>query len=448
MSEVTRTVVVGPETDALRMRAFALEWDRRSQEFHSRKIRIGSDPRSDFVVDAPSVSRTHCLIEVDTLGYRVEDLDSKNGTRIDGVRIDSAYLEPGATLALGEERVSFDMIEEEVEIPFSRRARFGKLYGRSPEMREVFGLLEKVAPSNSTVLIEGESGTGKELAAEALHEASDRSGGPFIVFDCSAVSSDIIESELFGHIKGAFTGATSDREGAFEHAAGGTLFIDEIGELSADLQPKLLRALESRTIRRVGTNEQVPVDARIIAATNRRLDKEVELQNFREDLYYRLAVIRVHLPPLRERPEDIPVLVRYFLDEVGSEGKKLNVGFETMETLRQYEWPGNVRELRNYIERAALLAQGSELNTEYLDMQPRKREKPSTGEVENVFDALGVGTDMPFKEAKEHLVEQFEKDYWKRALDKHDGNLSAAARAAGIHRKSAEYIVKKLGLRS
>lgn len=448
MSDVTRTVVISPEIEALRMRAFELSWRRESAHFHVRSIRVGSDPRSDFVIDASSVSREHCRIEVDARGYRVEDLNSKNGTRVDGVRVSSAFLEPGSILMLGEERVVFDMIDDEVEIPISKRTRFGKLHGRSQAMREVFGLLEKISPSDATVLIEGESGTGKELAAKAIHAASARSTGPFVVFDCSAVSRDIIESELFGHVKGAFTGASENRKGSFEEAQGGTLFIDEIGELSPDLQPKLLRALESRTIRRVGTNTQIPIDARIVAATNRRLEEEVELGSFREDLYYRLAVIRVRLPPLRERPDDIPVLVRQFLDEFAANGRKLNVGFETMEKLREFPWPGNVRELRNYIERAALLVDGSEIDTEYLSTQPTKRDDPSSTATRDVFNELGVGTDLPFKEAKERLIEFFEREYWQRALDQHDGNVSAAAREAGIHRKSAEYIVKKLGLRS
>lgn len=448
MSDVTRTVVISPELEALRMRAFELSWKRTVEPFHVRSMRVGSDPRCDFVVDSSSVSREHCRIEVDARGYRVEDLNSKNGTRVDGVRVCSAFLEPGSVLTLGEERIVFDMIDDEVEIPMSKRTRFGKLHGRSQAMREVFGLLEKISPSEATVLIEGESGTGKELAAEAIHAASGRSSGPFVVFDCSAVSRDIIESELFGHVKGAFTGASDNRKGSFEEAQGGTLFIDEIGELSPDLQPKLLRVLESRTIRRLGTNQQIPVDARIVAATNRSLEEEVELGSFREDLYYRLAVIRVRLPPLREHPDDIPVLVRQFLDEFATNGRKLNVGFETMEKLREFPWPGNVRELRNYIERAALLVDGSEIDTEYLSAQPTKREEPSSAAARDVFNELGVGTELPFKEAKERLIEYFEREYWQRALDQHEGNVSAAAREAGIHRKSAEYIVKKLGLRS
>lgn len=450
-AEITRTVVIDPGTEALRLRRFVLRSaDGAAHEFSGRRVRIGSHPENDVVLDDPTVSRHHARIEVDARGYRLIDLQSKNGSRIDNTRIAEAWLEQGATLRFGRVSLRFELLEEEVEVALSKRTRFGRLRGRSERMREVFGLLERVSLADVTVLVEGESGTGKELVAEAIHEASPRRDGPLVVFDCSAVSPELIESELFGHVKGAYTGAANAREGAFEQAKGGTLFIDELGELSLELQPKLLRALEQRQIRRVGGNEVIQTDVRIVAATNRRLRDAVREGTFREDLYYRFAVITVELPPLRDRPEDLPLLVEHFIQEIGQQQNidALNVSFQTMEKLKNYHWPGNIRELRNFIERAALLTAGGEVDARWLpEGSPAQSRPEPTAKPEDWLREAGVTLELPFKDAKAVLVDTFEREYWTRQLEAHGGNLSAAARSAGVHRKTVEYLVRKLGLR-
>lgn len=448
--DITRTVVLSPGTEALRLRRYAWEQRGETQAFGSRRLTIGSHPENDLVLNDASVSRFHARLEVDATGYRLIDLQSKNGTWIGDTRIAEAWLQPGQSVQFGRIPLRFSLLEEEVEVAVSTSNRFGRLRGRSERMREVFAMLERVAPSDITVLVEGESGTGKELVAEALHEASHRKAGPLVVFDCSAVSPELIESELFGHVKGAYTGASNARAGAFEQAQGGTLFIDELGELSLELQPKLLRALEQRQIRRVGGNDVIPIDVRIIAATNRKLKRLVEEGNFREDLYWRLNVISIELPPLRERPEDIPLLVEHFIKGISrSQGiGELNVSFQTMEKLKAYGWPGNVRELRNFVERAALLAAGGEVDARWLPESAPERARPQpSADPEDWLRGAGVTLELPFKDAKNVLVDSFERTYWTRMLEANNGNISASARAAGVHRKTVEYIVRKLGLR-
>lgn len=449
--DITRTVLLDAQTEALRLRRFVLTDDsEHSHEFGARRVRIGSHPDNDFVLDDRSVSRHHARIEVDAAGYRLIDSDSKNGTHVGTTRIQAAWLKDGDVLQFGEATLRFELLKEEVEVPLSKRTQFGKLRGRSERMREVFGLLERVAPSETTVLIQGASGTGKELAAKGIHDASPRKKGPFVVFDCSAVSPELIESELFGHVRGAYTGASADRAGAFEQAQGGTLFIDELGALSLDLQPKLLRALEERQIRRVGGNKTIDIDARIVAATNTKLRDAVAEGNFREDLYYRFAVITIDLPTLRERPDDIPLLVEYFVQELSGQqpGGALNVSFQTMEKLKAYHWPGNVRELRNFIERAALLAASGEVDAKWLPETSPEALRPASGDGDRSWlDEANVSFELPFKEAKADVVEAMERAYWTYQLEQNDGNLSAAARSAGVHRKTAEYLVRKLGLR-
>ncbi len=454
-SEITRTIHLDGGEQALCLRKYTLTVSDpttpQTLTFDRRQVYLGSSPENDVCLDDPSVSRTHARLEVDSIGYRLVDLDSKNGTFVNGLRIRDVYLPPGAAFLLGRQALTFNVTSDEVEVRFSKRHQFGDLIGQSLEMREIFSLLERIAPTPATVLIEGESGTGKELIAEAIHSHSPRRDKPLVVFDCSAVSRDLIESELFGHIKGAFTGAIQNRKGAFEQADGGTLFLDELGELSLDLQPKLLRALEKREIRPVGSDRTIPVDVRIVAATNRNLLREVDQSNFREDLYYRFAVIRILLP-LRKRPDDITLLAEHFLAQcqtrIGRDN--LQIPFRTMEKLRRHTWPGNVRELKNYIERAALLAQDNQIETRFLQPEavPAQQGTSSSNGHDDASNLASNAADeqLPFKDAKQQLIEVFEKSYWTRLLERTDGNVSKAARIAGVHRKSVEYILKKLDI--
>ena len=325
----------------------------RVAELSGPEVSIGCARGCDLVLTDPTVSRHHLTLKIALDGVRVVDAGSRNGTTVDGVRVLDAYARPDSVLVIGATTLRLGLLEGVIDLPLSTRTRFGGLLGASVAMRRVFSILERVAPTDATVLIEAETGTGKELVAEALHEESPRAAGPFVVFDCSAVSAGLIESELFGHVRGAFTGAVGDRAGAFEAAHGGTIFLDEIGELPLDLQPKLLRVLERLEVRRVGEAATRRVDVRIVAATNRSLAAEVDAGRFREDLYYRLAVVRIGLPPLRERPEDIPLLVEHFAREAARAGATPAALPEAaIRGLVAQAWPGNVRELRNAVARA------------------------------------------------------------------------------------------------
>ncbi len=447
MVDATRTLTSAlPERYSLptyRLRVLDGPGAGTERVFDRRLAYVGSAPDNDLVLEDGAVSRTHVKIEGERHGYRLRDLNSKNGTWLSGTRVVEAVLTGDTTLRIGQTRVAFELLDQVHEVALSREPRFGKLLGQSPEMREIFALLARVAPTDVTVLVQGESGTGKELVAEALHSHSHRAAGPLVVFDCSAVQRNLVESELFGHVRGAFTGAVASRQGAMTEADSGTLFLDEIGELDLDLQPKLLRALEKHEVRPVGSNERRRVNVRIVAATNRDLAAMVREGTFREDLYYRLNVVKVALPPLRRRPDDVTLLVQHFLTELGSRGptqRALSVGYETMQQLQAHSWPGNVRELRNHVERAAVLSSGDELEVR-LDTSPVA--EPTLPQA----DGLPVRFDLPFKDAKARLVEAFERAYWQRALDAHSWNVSAAARATGLHRKSLEYVVRKLDLK-
>jgi len=408
-----------------------------------RVITIGSAFDSDIALDDATVSRRHCQISYDGNAYVLEDLESKNGTYLESYRIRSVFLRPGTRIGLGSTTLRFELANEQVNVYLSRGEKFGELHGRSIEMKEVFGILQRVSSTDATVLITGESGTGKELAARAIHTHSQRNKSPFVVFDCSAVPRDLIESELFGHVKGAFTGAVQSRPGAFVSAQGGTLFLDELGELPLDLQPKLLRVLETREVKPLGSHDTKRIDVRIVAATNRPLEQMVEEGSFRQDLYYRLAVIYVPLPPLRNRADDIPYLVNLFLGKTANDHSGYVVSHETMEKLKRHPWPGNVRELRNYVERAKILSTGSQIDASHLPAGPGSMlgaQKSSGGEPM-------IDLNVPFKLAKEQLVDRFERDYLTAALQDNDWNITQASQKIGIHRKSLEYLMKKHNLR-
>jgi transcriptional regulator with GAF, ATPase, and Fis domain len=404
---------------------------------------IGSGNHNDLIIEDSTVSKRHCEIVVEQSGYLIRDRGSTNGTFVQGVRVSSAHLAPGSEIQLGKTRIVFCPLQEAADIPLSRNEAFGAMLGRSVPMRRIFYLAETYSPADVTVMITGETGTGKEILAEEIHNHSSRRDKPFIVIDCAAISKELIESELFGHIKGAFTGANADRQGAFELADGGTVFLDEIGDLSPDLQPKLLRVLEKREIKRVGCNKVRKIDVRIISATNRNLANEVNEGRFREDLYYRLSVVHLELPPLRRRREDVPLLVKKFIADLHGEDaiSQLADVDRTMDILKRHEWPGNVRELRNLIELAFYSERRPVDLSAFLSLGSlRAGRKPAEPEVNFV-------TDRPFKDAKNDLIEEFERTYLNDLLARNKQNISRSAREAGIERAYLQRLIRKYGMR-
>ncbi|MEM7435700.1 MAG: sigma 54-interacting transcriptional regulator [Myxococcota bacterium] len=431
-----------------RSRLVVVEGPEQGQrvELASERITIGRSLICGLALTDNSVSGTHCEIVVSEAGFLLRDLGSTNGTTVQGVRVREAWLKPGDAIQLGNTVIRFEVGSGTVEIDLSHQEQFFELIGHSVRMREIFAVLEKVAAADLTVLIRGETGTGKELVARAIHKASKRAQRPLVVQDCSAIPANLIESILFGHERGSFTGAADRRRGCFEHADGGTLFLDEIGELDISLQPKLLRVLETHEVQRVGSSRTIPVDVRVVAATNRDLRQMVNDGRFREDLYYRLGVVHVDLPPLRERPEDIAALVGQFLDESAKrhEGTRFTVTPDAMMKLQAYPWPGNVRELKNTIERAVSLADGTELGMH--DLLPASQKTPPVFLPGGTAEQF-VASDIPFKDAKQKVLDAFEAQYLKALLDKHGDNISRSARAAGLTRYHLRELAKRYGLR-
>ncbi|WP_437594430.1 sigma 54-interacting transcriptional regulator [Sorangium sp. So ce1000] len=394
---------------------------------------LGSSDGNDLVVADPTVSRFHCEIRIDEAGARVRDLKSRNGTVVDGVSVVEAFLRTGSLIRVGKTVARFAFGTEHNRLPLWEEARFGALSGASVAMRAVFALLARAAERDVTVLLEGETGTGKSQAARSVHERSARRDRPFVVVDCGAIHGNLIESELFGHAKGAFTGAGEQRIGAFEEASGGTIFLDEIGELPLDLQPKLLRALEAREIRRVGTNTPRPVDVRVIAATHRDLRAEVNAGRFRADLYFRIAVARIPLPPLRQRPEDIPALLDDLLASLHAtpdEAAALRDP-KVIARMTRAAWPGNVRELRNYVEQYLVFRAPPPMG----DPAPPQPSAPA---------AIDAG--VPYAEARDRVLADFERRYFEALLRAHDGKVSRAAGAAGLDRRYLYRLLHRHGL--
>jgi DNA-binding NtrC family response regulator len=395
---------------------------------------IGSAPDVDVVIDDPHVSSRHCELSLAPGGVRLTDLGSLNGSKVQGVAVQAALLEPGAVITLGTTHLLFERIappEQEMlpgsssevgessELRLDGPSHFGEAIGSSPAMRRVFAVLRRLAPTDLTITILGETGTGKDVLARAVHAGSARAGGPFVVFDCGAAAPTLIESQLFGHQRGAFTGAHDDHQGAFERAHKGTLFLDEIGELSFDLQPKLLRVIEQRRVGRLGSQAERPVDVRIVCATNRDLEREVAEGRFRQDLFFRISVAIVRLPPLRERRDDLVALINHFAG-----GHDIKVSSEAMAILTSYEWPGNVRELRNVILSASAVSDGKFL-------RPR----------DFILFSGGSGASGPGRRKTPTLeglplagrtLEQIESTAIRQTLQQFDGNKTRAARALGI----------------
>jgi two-component system, NtrC family, response regulator GlrR len=390
---------------------------------------VGNTADAGLCLDDETVSRYHLELQARPEGVRVRDLGSTNGTFVSGARVTELTVMEETTLRIGKSLVRISLEESEVPAPAFSGSDFHGAAGQSPAMRRLFGVLQRVAATDSTVMMLGETGTGKEVLAHAVHRASPRSAGPMVVVDCGAVAANLVESELFGHVKGAFTGAAGSREGAFTRAHGGTLFLDEVAELPIDLQPKLLRALESGEVKPVGADQPRQVDVRVVAATHRDLDAEMKAGRLRQDLYFRLAVVVVRVPPLRERPEDIGLLVHRFLADQGRGDFELSPAL--LAKLTEHPWPGNVRELRNVVERVLVG------NTDPLEAggeSPRSVGRPDLNR-------------LPFKEAKERLIETFTREYVEALLERCDGNISEAARTAGIARNWVHHLVNKYGLK-
>ena len=397
----------------------------------SDRCTIGSDPRCQLVVADRAVSRFHCELTIDERGARLRDLDSRNGTFIDGIEVRDAYLRNQATIEIGTSRLVFRYVTGELNLPISAHTSFGSLVGASLSMRTMFAQLERAAATSATVLLEGETGTGKEEAAESLHRNGSRREGPFVVVDCGAIPPTLLESTLFGHERGAYTGAVEHRDGAFVEADGGTIFLDEIGELSLDLQPTLLRVLERRTVCRVGGSRHEPIDVRIIAATNRDLRTQVNAGRFRSDLYYRLAVVRIRTPPLRERPEDLPLLMEKILDRLAAPDalRARLLEADALAAMATATWPGNVRELRNYLERSMVYDQ-----------------PPPIAEMEHE-PASAIDPRLSYEEARRHALAEFQRQYTAALVRAHGGNVTQAARAAGIDRVYLHRLIRRTTMR-
>jgi transcriptional regulator with PAS, ATPase and Fis domain len=432
----TTNVAMGAPDATLRVHAAAIEITAGPDAGgHARIAKplfvIGSGASADLRVTDDTVSREHIRLQLTPSGLVLRDEGSTNGTWMGGIRIRDITITSGAQITIGATQLTILIEASTIELALSLRAQFGQAIGCSAAMRHLFATLERAAQSDVTVLVEGESGVGKELIAHGIHVCSPRAHGPFIAVDCGAIPPTLIESELFGHERGAFTGADRAREGVFEQANGGTLFLDEIGELPLDLQPKLLRAIEARQIRPVGGRGAKNVDVRIVAATNRNLADASAKNEFRRDLYYRLAVVRATVPPLRDRRDDILPLAQAFLSRApGFEHKELPPDLAMM--LESYAWPGNVRELRNVIERYTVLG----ANPAGL----------FDGSITGGTSSLGGESlaHLPYHEARRVALDRFERTYLPALLERAGNNVSRAAVAAQIGRGSLHRMLHRV----
>jgi transcriptional regulator with GAF, ATPase, and Fis domain len=399
-----------------------------------RRTVIGSASDSGIVVSDPAVSRIHAELDCRDDGLWLRDLGSRNGTFIDGVQVLVGRVPDGGSVRVGSTTIAVAYEKTPRPVELWPADRFGPLLGSSLPMRELFARLAKIARTDSTVLVQGETGTGKELVAAAIHESSSRAAKPFVIVDCGALPETLLEAELFGHTKGAFTGAAAARVGAIEAADGGTVFLDEVAELPIALQPKLLRVLESRAIRRVGETAYRKVNVRFVSATNRDVRTMVNEGAFREDLYFRLAVLPVLIPPLREHLEDVPLLMKSFVPP----GTPL--GPDVMGDAARRPWRGNVRELRNFVERVVALG----------DREALSLQSPATPAVTDasapwsrVCDSLSAALDRPIREARSTWLDAMEQAYVARLLQRHGGNVALAAEAAGIDRTHIYRLIRK-----
>ena len=409
-------------------------------ESEATELTVGTDLGNALQLTDPTVSRHHCAFTPTFAGVRVRDLQSTNGTFIAGCGVETALLAPQTTVRIGQTSLVFEPLDHLVPQPVSELESFGGMLGTSLVMRRLFSLLPRIAASDATVLIEGETGTGKSLLARMIHEASGRAPRPFVVVDCSAIPPSLIESELFGHEKGAFTGAVARRGGLFEAADGGTVFLDEIGELPLETQPVLLSVLETREVRRVGAIDSRKINVRVIAATNRDLREEVNRGIFRSDLWYRLNTLRLAIPPLRERPEDIALLVAHFYRQFASD-TKAGPPLDLVERMCRHRWPGNVRELRSAVERALVFSDPA-LWEELGANEPLPQDPPP----EDASFPVEFSPEVSFRTAKGRIVARWERAYLAELMRRNDGNISQAARTARMDRNYLRELLARHGI--
>jgi two-component system response regulator HydG len=412
------TVIEGPDKGM----AFTLDGSQPS------RVLVGQSPACEIRVTDPLVSRRHAAFDVTEHELHLSDLGSTNRTYVGPIAVVDAYLRGGEVVRMGGTALRVDRLEDQKSTPISTATHFGRMVGSSVEMRRIYPLCERIAASDIPVIIEGETGTGKEVLAESLHEGGPRAQGPFMVFDCTAVPPNLVESELFGHERGAFTGAVTTRKGVFEQADGGTLFIDEIGDLELSLQPKLLRAIQRSEVRRVGGDRWIPVNVRILAATRRDLDREVQAGRFRDDLFFRLAVARIELPPLRARRGDVAILAPHFLAELGGDPARLP--FELLLRYEEYAWPGNVRELYNAVARRLALGD-MEADQSVTSTSVSRSEAPPSMVKDDFIESV-LSENLPLPRARQRVVDELERRYVERIVALHGGNISRAAAASGI----------------
>jgi DNA-binding NtrC family response regulator len=456
--------------DLPRVRLVVIEGPDQGQHCDSDDellLRVGTRENNQLILGDKSVSGYHLEIArtpggsgvggAANSGWRLRDLGSTNGTFVGGLRVYDLQVRSGTVISIGRSKLRLEALDDDpVRAALHPAGRFGDMVGHSVPMRRLFSRITQVAASTATVLITGETGTGKEAVAEALVQAGPRASAPFVVIDCSALPANLIESELFGHVKGSFTGAHTDYRGAFERADGGTVFLDEIGELPLDLQPKLLRVLERREVRRVGSERTRPIDVRVVAATNRALASEVNDGRFRQDLYFRLSVVNLHMPPLRERRQDIPLLIEHFYNQLFarhpgkqrvpslSEINERLLGGSAGGAGSDYAWPGNVRELRNAVERAFHVPDEDPVVAVPRPTDPRESQDgrrlttasggPTGAADDNLLPPFAIDLAVPFKAAKQQLIDGFEKRYLAALLKASRGNISEAARRAQLDR--------------
>ena len=410
----------------------------------SARALVGTSPICDLVLTDERVSRRHLALSVEESTLRVEDLQSTNGTFAGEIRITGAYLRGSETITIGKTLLLVTLVPAEESEKIGRAVSFGRTLGTSPKMQRVYQFARKVAASDIPCTIEGETGTGKEQLAEAIHEASPRAKGPFIVFDCTALPGTLMESALFGHEKGSFTGASATRRGVFEQADGGTLFIDEIGDLDVQLQPKLLRAIQRGETQRVGGTGWIKSNVRILAATRRDLDREVQQGRFRDDLFFRLAVARIELPPLRERGADVELLARAFWASVGPSAGPFPTEF--LVRYRGHTWPGNVRELLNTVVRWQALGEMG-LGESIAEDAPESLAAPPVATKASAGDDLVerlIRDAVPFSKARQLAALDFERRYVKSILESFGGNVTKAAQASGIGRRYFHMLLAKI----